>query len=438
MEKNYMLTKSAVAKERFNAEYFAIEPGFSLEIKNKFINYYMQLIQFAYELDLIPEEARGHIAQALMSAIEKREQGRVLIATNYLYVVTLWLQSMSNWDAWLKLSSLKGSSEANTFLDSATSWFKGEVSSLLADLSAIKKAVFALGDNSLKNNYLLLEKEVEAARDLTADLKNLHCADTGFLAYGLLKPVKSTNYLDGLKQAVAAFVTEISILTKCDIKNVIRQKKKEVATAKAELESQTVALNEDYAKALKELEAKKSEKLDHAAIVRAEYQEKCDTLEQNIAEENPELDEDELAELYEEHYNLLFDEYIGPLPEEPSDIESWYENEKYQLDLKFKKLENSLEQDASNATLPSSECSLRDICKEYALFALASRQLMVYPDTPEARAKALEDISDETAISEFFNSPMATKLSKSDLEYLKSCLPLTHKSEGYQKLIIDM
>lgn len=64
--------------------------------------------------------------------------------------------------------------------------------------------------------------------------------------------------------------------------------------------------------------------------------------------------------------------------------------------------------------------SLQDLIKEYALFSLANKEEIVYPDTLEKRGIELMKLPMKTAIEEFLESDI--QFSDEEIAYLKNCI----------------
>ena len=101
MENNLILRKD-VEKERFNSQKFEVT-----ELR-QFLAYYMLILEFATtKLKVINNAEKEAIHKLLISTIaQETENSHVLIA-NHLYVITLWLTSLENWDAWLQINRAK-------------------------------------------------------------------------------------------------------------------------------------------------------------------------------------------------------------------------------------------------------------------------------------------------------------------------------------------
>lgn len=413
-----LLSREDVAKERFNSQNFKPVSGNTEKEQNQFIFYFMQILQFAFELNLINEEVRNNLATILTTTIEKQADGRVARITNFLYIVTLWLQSMTNWDAWIKLSSIKTEKEAVLFLNSATGWYFSRLDKLL---ESCNQSV-TLKEPSFSRALLVLKETVSESKRLNINLKSAHKSLIA-VSYIFLREPEALNYLERLEKTVQAFLIEISILQKIDAKSIIRKKHREMEKFEFQKAKRTLDLQNTLENELEALKTKYDQKIQASLDAQKKFSNALNELEKKFIAEHPELQGDELEEAFDDYLDNLPDDFWDTTYEDTAEIDKWYQKTKNKIIQKFEKAEKKLEKVQENIdfSVVSDDYNLETLIKEFALFSLAQKQVIAYPSTLEEKCTILREIPLKMAISEFIKE-MKVEFSAEELQYLKAAM----------------
>ena len=426
--KNMLLSSETILKELFNSQDFDPEKNtevlsssvYHFKITNKFILYFTQLLQFAFEQNLLNEDARNTIANLLLGSFSKHAEEKVRIVSNYLYITTLWLQSMSNWEAWLQLSSITSAKEASNFLTSALSWFDEKLNQLLKDLKLNQRNCLALKERSIANAFSDLEKTIRETKNLSSvNLKFLHKSQIA-VPYTFLVEPEAPNYLERLEKTVQNFSIEMDILAKINAKTIIQEKRKEINQSKQKEGQKELLLQSSFNTALEKLKNQYQEKKEIAQKAQESLSEKIDTLEKEFAAKHPHLKDRALDQAFEDYLDTLPDDFFDTNAEDPVEIDRWYATMQQQLLEKLEKSQKKLqkEQDVSTEILLENDYNLDSIIREFALFSLAKNQCVPYPETLEERSLMLAQIPNNVAISEFLMETNG-QFSDAELEYLE-------------------
>lgn len=416
-----LLSREDVAKERFNSQNFKPVSGNTEKEQNQFIFYFMQILQFAFELNLINEEVRNNLATILTTTIEKQADGRVARITNFLYIVTLWLQSMTNWDAWIKLSSIKTEKEAVLFLNSATGWYFSRLDKLSKLLESSNQPVASLKEHSISQAFLVLKETVSESKRLNVNLKAHKLLIP--VSYIFLKEPEALNYLERLEKTIQAFLIEISILQKIDAKSIIRKKHREMEKFEFQKGKRTLDLQNTLENELEALKTKYDQKIQASLDAQKKFSNALNELEKKFVAEHPELQGDELEEAFDDYLDNLPDDFWDTTYEDTAEIDKWYQKTKNKIIQKFEKAEKKLEKVQENIdfSVVSDDYNLETLIKEFALFSLAQKQVIVYPSTLEEKCTILREIPLKMAISEFIKE-MKVAFSEEELQYLKAAM----------------
>lgn len=379
---NTLISIHDITKEKFNMVKIEYEDV------SQFLLYYMQILQIGVENELISEEVRNGIGETIANAIaEEVDDEEEFIDTkmpiaNYMYVIALYLMSMTNWQAWKKLIKITSFSEAIVFIREARDWFLDQVESLGKELRKAQKSIIKIKFKNVQDAYKILERIIGELKVFflpnKISLKERHSRAEGLEGkYFTLKDSKSSNSANYLKQVqilVYSFCTEVSIMSKMDTKQLEKFRRNEREEDFKRETDEVFKLENKMKKCLKDL--------------KKEYVRKLNTKEDEIV----------LTDEYERKKNEIY--------------EQWTKEEEKLNE------ENSI-RDIMKGELINEDVSLMDLIKEYAIFSQASKGEIAYPKTMEERGMALAQIEIKDAMKEFLDSNVV-ELSEIEINYLKS------------------
>ena len=378
MSGNELLSREDILKEEFNSQ--------SIET-TEFIKFFTSILQLAYDFNLIDIEQRNLIARNIIIAIEEsiilsREFDDKSNATeNYMYVISSYLQSKSNWEAWCELRKINSVISAKEFLARAKSWLKFRLKSATLNLAKIKQTVLVLNLQNITScfqNLVNIIKQFEGFdyANVGINLKLSH-GDVSMVSIGNYEFVRndfssSPNFLERLCECVYEFCMEVGILNTINAKNIIENKQIEAMEDHSRAFEKIEKINRFYKKKLSDLRKEKADNLDYY----------FDSLHKPGRKRKGCSDEVEIEQEYARKKRALEKEY------------------KQKMALAKKKNEEAT---YNKMELLKDEYSLVDIIKEYAIFSLAQSGKRLYPESLEERAILLNTIDISFAIEEFVN-----------------------------------
>ena len=377
-----LLTREDLLRETFNNS--------EIDTKDvqKFLIYFGGILQLGISEGLIDEAGRNFIANAITNAIEtKTTSDDEYVATNYvqirnyMYIVSSYLYSKSKWDAWLELTAIKSNEDAYTLLDNATNWLNKKLTSYMELLNDIKLSVVKVKVENVSNAYKILVAITKNALASTSDITNFdvkvyHNSALSIGTYILMEENKlqnEENFFEELCNTIYSFCMEVSILSKINAKKVLSGKKREANGYFRSSQIRVAELDCTYKEKLSELKKeydKKSKKCKDSMALQREYSDAKFKLEKEWEEKSNQL------ENFLEKEELLQLELLG------------------------------------------GEYSLLDLIKEYAIYAMALNEKIVYPETMKERSSMLMVLNTKDAISEFISGNEQILTSK-EIEFLK-------------------
>ena len=396
MNNNVLITQEELLKEKFNSQEII-----NTENIAEFLLYFARILQLGVMEELIGGDEFNFISNMLTKAIsnciiipeddefvDDSEQ-----IANYMYVITLYLQSKSNWEAFLELKDLTSIEKAQTFVAEVKSWILKKLTAQILILETNKQNVQKLNMQNVTSCYNSLRKVLNNFMhfdnvSFTFHLKLYHKSSFQPVEYSFLKTDFDylPNFYEKLSKMISYFILEVSIMAKLNVKSLVNGKL-------------------DEAKEISDLMQSKSE------VLNKEYEEKINNLRKEY-ETDLQCYYDSLHRPGRKKKGLKDDVLITrKYVEKKKAIES-------KLERKFSLLlEEQQTQDNNMIPILDENYSLIDLIKEYALFGLAQKGIFNYPSNAEARGQMLMAINLDVAISEFI-SMNKTILTNEQINYL--------------------
>lgn len=378
---NELLTREEILKEKFNSRHMEVVNDSTI------IMYFAWILQVAYELELINVQRRDFLAKLIADTIKgsviiNREFDKTDTAVeNYMYVITMYLQSMPNWEAWLELDNINSFHDAKEFLVKVKSWLNNMLRRPKINLGMTKQKVLSLGLENVTSCYKGLVYYIKQLQgfdyaNVALKLKSIHF-DKSFAqlgSYTFLNEVSSnaSNFLEKLDEVIRSFFMEVSIMETINATSIIRNKTMEALDDRSKDSVDIERIDKFYKKKL--------------AIIRKER--------------------DDNLDYYFESLHRPGRKKKGCTDE--VEIEQTYARKKRAIESAWHKKVEQLKKEKENASfckmeLLMDEYSLVDIIKEYAIFSLAQSGKIAYPESLEERAILLNTIDISSAIDEFVN-----------------------------------
>lgn len=396
MNNNVLITQDELLKDNFNKQNISKSRNIT-----EFLMYFTRILQLGIIAGLIGKDEFNQISNLLTVAIKNAiitaedddfEDNSIQIA-NYLYVITLYLQAKTNWEAWIELKSITTPKAANEFLENAKKWMLKQVTKEIYILESIKPSVQKLGLSNVTNCYNSIAKVLKNFMHFdnttfSCDLKTYHkCVfQPGTYIFFYNDFENSPNFFEKICKIIHNFRIEVSIMFKINATNLAKSKITEVDDNLVRQQKKIDALNEEYSKKIKDLRNKYHKDVQYY----------LNSLHRPGRKKKGVLDEVELQKKYYEQKRVLEDE----------------------LNTKLRKLEKLQEQqDSYMFEMLDPNYSLTDFIKEYAIWGLSQKGIIQYPTTPEERGKMLISIKTEVAVKQFID--MHKNLSNEEIEYLK-------------------
>lgn len=428
MNNNMLMSKEDSIRDSFNSSNFNYNETEYLENEflkdyfqnNRFILYFVQLLHFALKLNIITKDACNFIVTNLISTIEKEVDGNTILVSNYLYIITIYLKTMSNYDAWIELKNLKSKHDAKSFLTRVSLFYGNNVEYLIKKLASITTVVGKLESIELSNDLVFLRSFVNDLKicltDSSVNLKDCHSTNP-VITYNFLFTDKSAdNYIDRIISIIDQFHTEICMLEKLNAKEVFKQNYKQTLSFSGDL-----SYEDDMDKELEKLKAKYKKKLEKSEKAQEEFDKKITLLEENFQKEHSDLSEEEYEKAFDEYFDNLDDSIFGITYEDSNSIDSWYQYEKNSILEKYSEIDRKQEKRFRESITFSDNlqiCSLKDFILEYGLFALASNGEIIYPQDNNEKIIALDNLDISKCIKLFLKH-FKDNLSDLEVSYLE-------------------
>lgn len=420
-----MLSMQDLNRERFDSQDF----NSNITTANQFIFYYLQLVEFATVLKIITENQKNAIINNLTQEISDLANAQPHIVSNYLYVVTLYLQSKSNWEAWQELEKLQYSKNVSGFITNVSSWFLNQVHILKNKMTAYRKDVSSLKCESFSKDFKNLQLYITelttfASAHTCLVFKTLHTSHIA-IQYTTLSKITGKNYFETLTLTIHNFITELLILKDINGLQILQNQKKLLHNAHNSISEKSNALSSSLEDALEKLKLEFDARMKKHDEAQEKLDQKMNELEEEFKKNNPHLSEDALE--------VAFDKYLDSLPadfwkaydyEDEQEINRWYSTRRNKIIKQFEIAEKKLEKESFNDQLsiePLNKDSLESIIKEFALFNMAQKQEIVYPTTLAEKNSLLLKIDIKNAIPEFIAN-FQDKLSDVEMEYLRKAV----------------
>lgn len=381
-----LLTRESLLKEIFNNS--------KIDTQNvqKFLLYFWGILQLGVSTGLIEEAECNFIANVINNAIEvatledeeEEENTNYIQIRNYMYLISSYLQSKTNWDAWLEISSIKSTSDVFILINNAKKWLTTKLKDCKKMLADTKLCVLKLDLRNVSSAYQNLLTTIQNAiscvsNDTKFDVKDYHSTPLSTGTYILMNAKNlqnSENFFVNLYDTIYYFCIEISILYIIDAKKLFKGKKREAEVFFTNSFNKVEELNKIYQHKLSELKREYDKNLQ-------------------ICDDKMKLDE--------EYSEAKF--YIE---------KEWEEN--------VSKLEDGLEEEEIlHIEILSGEYSLYDFIKEYAIYKMATKGMINYPSTIQKRNMMMMMLDDKQAISEFL-SGKEQLLTLKQINFLKDCM----------------
>lgn len=388
---NSMITMEKANEEKLNSY------DFSVDTIQKYMAFYMLLLQVACELGMFFNADKELINQSLLLAITGKVKGKAILVANTIYVYTFWLLSMKPSEALAELLSITNVKTAEESLEKSRKYLNGFISKNKILLTAIRQKVMKTENQSIINSYNQLCELVNECSlyDTSEDinLKSLHKSPIPVI-YISLKTAERQNYFQQLGDMIKIFTTEMGIISKLN-----------GAAFYQALNQQAENLEEETKKKLWELEQEYNQKL-------RELKSKYEKLEKEA--------KDRLKVPNNNHVFLTPEEYHAQyVHERDKIIRAWNKAEATQLKSQEKESSQFYE------SLISTEMDIPGLywlIREFALYCQAKFGLRKYPKRPKDRAKAIDQMSTEDAIKTILEYKDSIDLTEGEEKYLRSII----------------
>ena len=376
MNNNHIISAEEFKMEKFNS--FVL----SVDTLEKFLAYYMLVLQLAYNCEIISRQEREKINNWLLVALAKKTDGKAVLIANIMYVFSFYLLSLSKQKALEELRLICSEDSANQCLIKADKFLKKFISRnnlvlslIYSNVKSLNNSVFLKVYNELEN-YLVKLKYYDYDEEI--NFKEMHNSTLSLQYFSLNQNTKYSNYFEKLENAITSFNYDVKIIKKL--------KGKELFESNFSLYKE---LQKKSADELKKFEDKYEAKLFK---LKAEYEEK---------KKAPNADIFSLMKKYEKKRQELLENFSA---EEESFL-----NEKLSLDdFDFKE---------SILFLESEMPSISYIIKEFTLYYMVSKGFCDYPITEAMRLKTIENMDISKAVT-LITSAEDIGLTDKEKEYL--------------------
>ena len=434
---SYLMTANEEKKSRFNCEVIDLT-----QLKN-FIGYYLCILKLAFDYQFINEKERNFISKLILQAIYTVSNSNAVVVSNYHYVISLWLQSMSKYDAWTKINSLADFQAAREFVEEAKKWFLKEADIVFSVSQKAKIKAEQIGDKDLveqANNVLQIVSDLWKCFEMKVagqcNLKSLHKERSIYCGYDFIyveDMYTARNYLERIKIFAEKFSMEMGILQRIASDTLIFQlhKQDSMFAVQEELKQrQNAEKRKRYiskkimqlTKELEHLDEEHYEMLERKASFEKEEESYFLKLEEEFRKKHSELSEAEMEEALDEYFGTI---EFQDNPYEESSISNDYFSEREIILMEITDLSNEQEDilnmiTLSEAKIQMPKITLMRVIKEYAVFEKSNRGEIRYPTSQKEKEKAFSSIRIEEAIAVLLMNAEAFNFSEEEIKFLKS------------------
>ena len=390
-----LITKDNFLEETFNLRIIETETC------QKFILYWIAILHLAVELNVCNETRSNFIASSVMQAIddviildeEDEFEDKDIQINNYLYVLSMFLQTKSNWSIWLRLNTINSIADAKSLLHEAKTWLEKMLTKQKFLLVQTYPKVMNLNLKNITNLYHHLFNTIKSfmAFDVFGNSFNIcsyydqpiYTCNYHFLntAYE-----KSKNLYDKLFQIIYNFCIELSIMSKIDASKIIKQKSEEIEDDSLKKIKEINEIDQHYMQEIHSLHKKQHQELNY-------YFESLDKPGRK-------------KKGFEDDLKI-----IQNFQEKKEHVERKWKQEIKKIEKKHMKSDFFLIEFTD-------ECSLSDLIKEYSLFSFSTKGLFEYPNSLESRSQMLSSLKLDSSIKEFLDFK---ELNEIEIEYLRTC-----------------
>lgn len=377
MEHNIITAKDS-QKEQMNSRIIQVT---NLEV---YLTYYMILLNIANEIGIISKERVNTIHKFIKNVVVDDAGSRMVVIANMFYILSTYLQTMPLYEAYEMLEGITSTRTARDLIEKSQSFWKVELQKQISILNSVRKKVHQLNVEKIIKQFNEFNIAISAVASATVNsavnLKELHKSVGIFMSfYVTMKSADETNVLTKLKTEIISFVTEISILAKFNTQRFIKQ------------------VNE---------EMRKLEKLQEKQLANLEKEQKRQTTIASKLFEQQKVEK--IAK--QEAAGLSSKQILQNLANE------WYDIQK-EIERKIALREEEIEK---ITIFLNNECTLHNVIIKYALYSLAKKEELVYPETIQEREILAEKISLKIVIREILESTEKWGFTESEVKYLQS------------------
>ncbi len=400
---NYMITQEEIEKERFSNQEIKLDGSVKA-----FLNYFVSILIFAQNLEIISDERRNAIFSNIAMALESKSKNNIII-TNIMYVFSAWLMSMDLYSAWKELDSIKDLNSAVESLEKSKNWYKHQILEMKTNLLCSEKSVKKIDNENLKRAYVklfdLLKVIDKYDESYQFSFKNEHITRSvlSSINYCFItsRLTKESSVIQALKCVYYDFFIELRIFTKLNGKEFVVFSNEEYTKSEAEKSVAELELNEKYEALLKKAEEEYKEELAEARKFDIKFEKMLKEEQEKVPLE--EFEHNDVVRI-EKKYRAKRDKI-----NKEWDLAEEALNKK--LD-RIRDLEGSL---AFQSDMPS----LLFAMQEFALWSQAKKGMIVYPENRVQKGILLENMPLSKVISEVLENAEAIGLCDSEIEYLK-------------------
>ena len=370
-----IITLQDAVRERFNLE--------SRTVKNAadYMRIYLKLLQTAFEYNLIVKEQRDGIANIILQAVNALAKNNPFLTSNYVYVLSMRLLEVTNFEAWCMLEKIDSYDAAYQFVAESKDYFEKRVERAFTKVIECNKLALNLRNSHLLDQTQICKdylKEIYPCfeEDTKIELKKLHTQEISRITYLPMHYFSGTTYLERIESIINALFIEMSILDKLDAEKLLRE------MGKRRRKPIGYVIDNNELKVLRNQMAHAKQKV---AELTSQYQEKIKEIDasdkafekalEKFEKENAHLSEEEREDLFDEYW-MNCPEYV---PEDRFEVQEEYEAAVRRLEDQIHKYQMKIDIFENNQGSVANilfdnflGITLHDVLGEYAVFVLAN------------------------------------------------------------------
>ena len=424
---NYLMSETDVLREKVNSEDFdSINRSTSKseeDYRTKYTLFIFQLLEYSFCLGIISKEKINNITKDIQTALTELTGSNPRITNNYLYMASLYLRTMSNWEALSSVIIIDNLPQAFELFMSAGLWFSNQLKEISKSFRLLNEDVSELRNKQILQEYKHFLETVEKVSKNSVALINEICYISN---YNLLVHMDSSlNILENLRNFSDCFAKEVHIMRKLNAGTFFHKKKTEISkvSEKTDVESLILEQEKKAKESLEKLEQEYRSNLKKIEELSKMQTDRLNQLDMEVRQAHPEFTDEQVeaeADRLAEKDEIL----TTPVDDELSLERKYFADKKSIINNKEKQIQELINNEEVKKESFDDEFiyendSLGIFIKEFGYYQLFQNgDVDTYPSDLVLRTREINKIP----LSDFIKAVIPhINLTENEEKYLLSC-----------------